>query len=162
MISLQNSNLDLLQERDLVLCLNCGSSKFLKHLGPYEIKEVLGNSGYWIRSIIYDAEFMVSHYYLIPFLPITLNDDARKLAATDINEYVAENITAHSEEENGFRFLVNFLNGPTLWQPLESLREYHTINESLLKYVTAHDIQLPPRLQKNRRSRKSTQNKKKE
>ncbi|KAL0221525.1 hypothetical protein RCL1_001379 [Eukaryota sp. TZLM3-RCL] len=141
---------------DLVLKVNAGNIKFLKHLGPYQIKEIIGSSGYRVCSIISDHEYVVSQHELTAFRPILLNDDAKHLAASDIAEFVVEKVIDHTDDLSSF--LVKFLNGPTLWQPLETLREHNSVNQALTDYVNCKKLMLPPRKRKQKERKKDKKN----
>ncbi|KAL0211105.1 hypothetical protein P9112_009403 [Eukaryota sp. TZLM1-RC] len=82
---------------DLVIRLYDKPHKLRVHSGPFQVKEVIGNSGYVIRSFIGPEEYKVSGHELSLFTPNILDGHARQVAANDRNEAVVQAVTGHEE-----------------------------------------------------------------
>ncbi|KAL0251097.1 hypothetical protein GEMRC1_000311 [Eukaryota sp. GEM-RC1] len=122
-----------------------GQKQILETYRSFVVSEILGSNGYRIKSIVNESSYVVSQYHLIPFTPNILNDNAKRLAALDKDEFVVEDVLDHHNNEKELLFLVKFLQCPSIWQPLESLRDGYRINEKLLQYCNRCQIKLPPR-----------------
>ncbi|KAL0207618.1 hypothetical protein P9112_012246 [Eukaryota sp. TZLM1-RC] len=136
---------------DLVLLKNRAPNMLFKFLGPYQITSKRSNSSFNLKSIIFDQTMTASTHDLIPFLPNVLNNSARRLAASDFDEFIVEDILDHTNDQ---WYLVKFSHGPISWQPLSSLRDGSKINSHLRDYVTTHGITIPPRERKKRTMKK--------
>ncbi|KAL0238566.1 hypothetical protein GEMRC1_013039 [Eukaryota sp. GEM-RC1] len=127
---------------DLVL-LDDAPNKLLNLLGPFQVTKKHGNSGYEIESIVADKKRTVSAYDLHSFSPNILDENAKRLAASDYDEHLVNQVIDHDPKNEWF--LVRFSNGVEAWQPLDNLRDGSKINCYLQDYCLKHKLNLTPR-----------------
>ncbi|KAL0246251.1 hypothetical protein GEMRC1_007463 [Eukaryota sp. GEM-RC1] len=112
------------------------------HEGPFRIVSLVGSNSYMITSLTSNATYLANKHQLIPYYHS--GNEVRSLievAATDLNEFVIDEIKEHMMLSEGYWFLIRWLGNVETWEPHENLKN----DAKLIKYMKDHKLKQPQR-----------------
>ncbi len=120
---------------DLVLLKPVRKAKLQGLAGPFKVLRTLSNKAVEIASLVEDKVQVVHETRLMRFTSSMDEDEARRLQASDYEEYVVESVRDHDEGRKLLLVKWEGYDAPT-WEPKDNLSKVKLATD----YIAAHKL----------------------